>query len=123
MDEDAVNVFAKQLADAIAAAYPDDPGVKEVRAKASEAGFDMKVTLEAVVGFVERNQKAARIKSLVVPPRLGSRARTDNQVTDENGYTNNDLRFLGSLKIGKKDVGQDTDAQTPGPHGAPDGED
>jgi hypothetical protein len=52
--DDVVNRFAKELADAIAAAVAENPQVEACRAKAREAGFDMKVTLEAVVGFVNR---------------------------------------------------------------------
>jgi hypothetical protein len=57
--DDVVNRFAKELADAIAAAVADNPQVEACRAKAREAGFDMKVTLEAVVGFVNRNNGSA----------------------------------------------------------------
>ena len=53
--DDVVNRFAKELADAIAAAVAENPQVEACRAKAREAGFDMQVTLEAVVGFVNRN--------------------------------------------------------------------
>ncbi len=53
--DDVVNRFAKELADAIAAAVAENPEVAACRARAREAGFDMKVTLEAVVGFVNRN--------------------------------------------------------------------
>ena len=49
--DDVVNRFAKELADAIAGAVAENPQVEACRAKAREAGFDMKVTLEAVVGF------------------------------------------------------------------------
>jgi hypothetical protein len=60
--DDVVNRFAKELADAIAAAVAENPQVEACRAKAREAGFDMRVTLEAVVGFVSRNNGAAVTK-------------------------------------------------------------
>ena len=56
--DDVVNRFAKELADAIAAAVAENPQVEACRAKAREAGFDMRVTLEAVVGFVNRTNGA-----------------------------------------------------------------
>ena len=57
--DDVVNRFAKELADAIAAAVAENAQVEACRAKAREAGFDMRVTLEAVVGFVSRNNGTA----------------------------------------------------------------
>ncbi len=57
--DDVVNRFARELADAIAAAVAENPQVEACREKARAAGFEMKVTLEAVVGFVSRSQTAA----------------------------------------------------------------
>ena len=57
--DDVVNRFARELADAIAAAVAENPQVEACREKARAAGFEMKVTLEAVVGFVNRSQTAA----------------------------------------------------------------
>ena len=54
--DDVVNRFARELADAIAAAVAENPQVEACREKARAAGFEMKVTLEAVVGFVNRSQ-------------------------------------------------------------------
>ena len=48
--DDVVNRFARELADAIAAAVAESPQVEACREKARAAGFEMKVTLEAVVG-------------------------------------------------------------------------
>ena len=47
--DDVVNRFARELADAIAAAVAENPQVEACREKARAAGFEMKVTLEAVV--------------------------------------------------------------------------
>src|SRR5438128_1621673 len=60
--DDVVNRFARELADAIAAAVAENPQVEACREKARAAGFEMKVTLEAVVGFVNRSQTAALTK-------------------------------------------------------------
>ena len=90
--DDVVNRFAKERADAIAAAVAENPQVEACRAKAREAGFDMRVTLEAVVGFVSRNNGAA-VTKITTPARLlPSRKAFD--------LTTNDRRFLRSLRIG-----------------------
>src|SRR4051812_17689343 len=90
--DDVVNRFAKELADAIAAAVAENPQVEACRAKAREAGFDMKVTLEAVVGFVNRANGAA-VTKITAPSRL---------LPARKGFdlTTNDRRFLRSLRIG-----------------------
>jgi hypothetical protein len=89
--DDVVNRFAKELADAIAAAVAESPQVEACRAKAREAGFDMKVTLEAVVGFVNRNSDGT-VASVATPARLLAGRKFD--------LTANDRRFLRSLRIG-----------------------
>ena len=61
--DDVVNRFARELADAIAAAVAENPQVEACREKARAAGFEMKVTLEAVVGFVNRSQQPANISA------------------------------------------------------------
>ena len=89
--DDVVNRFAKELADAIAAAVADNPQVEACRAKAREAGFDMRVTLEAVVGFVNRNNGGA-VTKITTPARLLPAKR-------QFDLTTNDRRFLRSLRI------------------------
>ena len=90
--DDAVNQHAKELADAIAAAVAESPQVESCRAKAREAGFDMHVTLEAVVGFVNRTNDGSDTK-VATPARLLPAGRTFD-------LTANDRRFLRSLRIG-----------------------
>jgi hypothetical protein len=90
--DDVVNRFAYELADAIAAAVADNPQVEACRAKAREAGFDMRVTLEAVVGFVNRSNGGALTK-ITTPARLLPARRPFD-------LTANDRRFLRSLRIG-----------------------
>jgi hypothetical protein len=89
MDE-VVNRFARELADAIAAAVTESPQVEACRERARVAGFEMKVTLEAVVGFVNRSQSQALTK--VTPARAVPPRRTLE-------VTANDRRFLRSLRI------------------------
>ena len=92
--DDVVNRFARELADAIAAAVAENPQVEACREKARAAGFEMKVTLEAVVGFVSRSQTAALEKvSKVSAPARVVQPRRNFEVTA------NDRRFLRSLRI------------------------
>ncbi len=90
--DDVVNRFAKELADAIAAAVAESPQVESCRAKAREAGFDMRVTLEAVVGFVNRTSEGS-VTKVTTPARLLAARRAFD-------LTANDRRFLRSLRIG-----------------------
>jgi len=90
--DDVVTQYAKELADAIAAAVAESPEVESCRAKAREAGFDMRVTLEAVVGFVNRTNDGS-VAKVATPARLLPAGRTFD-------LTTNDRRFLRSLRIG-----------------------
>ena len=66
--DDVVNRMAKELSDAIAAAVAEDARVEACRERARAAGFEMKVSLEAVIGFVNRTQPGA-IARPVAPPQ------------------------------------------------------
>ena len=90
--DDVVNRFARELADAIAAAVAENPQVEACREKARAAGFEMKVTLEAVVGFVNRSQTGALTK-VAAPARVVAQQKRNSEVTA------NDRRFLRSLRI------------------------
>ena len=91
--DDVVNRFARELADAIAGAVADNPQVEACREKARAAGFEMKVTLEAVVGFVSRTQpQHTTVTKVTAAARLPQPRRTFE-------VTANDRRFLRSLRI------------------------
>ena len=92
--DDVVNRFARELADAIAAAVAENPQVEACREKARAAGFEMKVTLEAVVGFVSRSQSSALAK-------VSAPAKQSREVQPKKNFevTANDRRFLRSLRI------------------------
>jgi hypothetical protein len=90
--DDVVNRFARELADAIAAAVAENPQVEACREKARAAGYEMKVTLEAVVGFVNRSQPGALAK-VTAPARVVQQPRRTFEVSA------NDRRFLRSLRI------------------------
>jgi hypothetical protein len=90
--DDVVNRFARELADAIAAAVAENSQVEACREKARAAGFEMKVSLEAVVGFVSRSQTAALAK-VTAPAKVMPAPKRTFEVTA------NDRRFLRSLRI------------------------
>ena len=91
--DDVVNRFARELADAIAAAVAENPQVEACREKARAAGFEMKLTLEAVVGFVSRSRTTALTKVSAPSRAVVSQPRRAFDVTA------NDRRFLRSLRI------------------------
>jgi hypothetical protein len=97
--DDVVNRFARELADAIAAAVAENPEVEACRERARAAGYEMKVTLEAVVGFLTRGQD----KGAAVPANVSaaSRALAPRQTVE---MTANDRRFLRSLRIAADDA-------------------
>ena len=102
--DDVVNRFARELADAIAAAVAENPQVEACREKARAAGFEMKLTLEAVVGFVSRTQTAALAKVGAPARATGTAAAGSNgtsvpQPRKNFEVTANDRRFLRSLRI------------------------
>jgi hypothetical protein len=93
--DDVVNRLARELADAIAAAVADDPQVEACRERARAAGFEMKVTLEAVVGFVNRSTAAEKGGAMVKVP-TPAKVVAGRRAFD---MTANDRRFLRSLRI------------------------
>jgi hypothetical protein len=101
--DDVVNRFARELADAIAAAVAENPQVEACREKARAAGFEMKVTLEAVVGFVNRSQTSALAK-VTTPPRS---VRDVQQPRRTFEVTANDRRFLRSLRIAADETAEE----------------
>jgi hypothetical protein len=105
--DDVVNRFARELADAIAAAVAENSEVEACRERARTAGYEMKVTLEAVVGFVTRGQekekekdkdKGAPVVAKVAAPTKALVPRKSAEMTA------NDRRFLRSLRIAADDA-------------------
>lgn len=93
--DDILNRFARELADSIAAAVAESAEVEACRERARAAGYEMKVNLEAVVGFVTRSQ--AQGEAGPTGPRTGAtRALAPRKPFD---ITANDRRFLRSLRI------------------------
>jgi hypothetical protein len=98
---DDVNRFARELADAIAAAVSDHPKVEACRERARAAGYEMRVTLEAVVGFVSRDKEKPA-------PAAGKAAA---RLTPAQAFeiTTNDRRFLRSLRIAADETPEEVD--------------
>ena len=84
-----VNQLAREMTDAIAAAVASDPKVEACREKARAAGLEMRVSLETVIGFVDKTSGAT---TKVSHPR-----RQTPPATFE--MSANDRRFLKSLRI------------------------
>ena len=86
--EDIVTRLGKELADAISAAVADDARVEACRERARTAGYDLKITLEAVIGFAARSAVPAKV--ITGKPQLVRRSLE---------ISPNDRRFLRSLRI------------------------
>jgi hypothetical protein len=97
--DDVVNRLAKELSDAIAAAVAGDPRIEACRERARAAGFEMKVSMEAVIGFMSRTAPGAITKvGPAAPPQQKEKAgRTVERRNFE--ISANDKRFLRSLRI------------------------
>jgi len=100
--DDVVNRIAKELSDAIAAAVGDDARVEACREKARAAGFELRVSLEAVIGFVSRTQPGALARTTVAAtPSQPKAAVVPVQQPQRRQFeiSANDRRFLRSLRI------------------------
>jgi hypothetical protein len=84
-----VNQLAREMTDAIAAAVAGDPRVEACREKARAAGLDLRVSLESVIGFVDRSNGAG--------PKAAPSRRQPAAAPLE--MSPNDRRFLKSLRI------------------------
>ncbi len=98
MDE-VVNRFARELADSIAAAVAESAQVEACRERARAAGYEMKVNLEAVVGFVNRPQPTEEGDAQT--PAATTKALVVRKPFD---ITVNDRRFLRSLRIAAEEM-------------------
>ncbi len=83
-----MNQLARELTEAVSAAVANDARVEACREKARAAGFDMRVSLEAVVAFSSRDAASAKAHS---GRRSGTRSGLEMSA--------NDRRFLKSLRI------------------------
>lgn len=94
--DDVVNRLAKELSDAIAAAVAEDPRVEACRERGRAAGFEMKVSLEALIGFMSRTAPGALAKVGVAPQQQKAARAVERRNFEISA---NDKRFLRSLRI------------------------
>ena len=90
--DDVMNRMARELSDAIAAAVAEDPRVEACRERVRAAGYEMRVSLEAVIGFVNRTTPGALAK-IGTPQKAARGERRSLEMSA------NDRRFLRSLRI------------------------
>lgn len=77
--------LARELSDAIAAAIAADPRIEACRAKAKADGYELRLSLEASVGFAPIGEAAQPVKRIPQKPVVE--------------MTATDRRFLKSLRI------------------------
>ena len=97
--DDVVTRLSRELADAMAAAVADDHRVEACHEKARAAGYNMKVSLEAVIGFANRPKGEGMAKAAVAVAKGGS-------LPAPGVMSSNDRRFLRSLRIAADEVSQ-----------------
>ena len=85
--DDVVNRMARELSDAIAAAVAEDPRIEACRERARAAGFEMKVSLEAVIGFMNRTTPGALAAHRWSQRMPSSSARPDDSSQPVSGAT------------------------------------
>ena len=96
--DDVVNQLARELAAAMGAAVARDSGVAACRDKARAAGYEMQVSLEAVIGFGLRAKSEAAGDTETPPAEQGNEQQMK--------ITADDRRFLRSLRIATGEIGQ-----------------
>lgn len=99
--DDVVHRLARELADAIGAGVAEDPRVEACREKARAAGYEMRISLEAVIGFGSRDESEALTKVTAATSAIKSDRRRD--------MTANDRRFLRSLRIAADELNQEVE--------------
>jgi hypothetical protein len=97
--DDVVNRLSRELANAMAVAVADDHRVEACHEKARAAGFNMKVSLEAVIGFANRSREEGADKAAVAVERSAP-------VSEAAVMNPNDRRFLRSLRIAADESNQ-----------------
>ncbi len=91
--DDVQNRLARELADAVAAAVAGSSDVERCRDRARAEGFQLRITLEATVGFAPVTADGAE--------PVEAQADGDADAASAGAYevSANDRRFLRSLRI------------------------
>jgi hypothetical protein len=92
--DDVVNRIARELSDAISAAIAEDPRVEACRERARAAGYELKISLDAVIGFMNRTAPGGALTKL--PQKTARREGGERRMFEISA---NDKRFLRSLRI------------------------
>ncbi len=82
--------LARELSEAIAAAIAADPRIEACRENARAEGYELKLSLDASVGFVATAEGATAARS-AAPKKAPARPAAEMTATDR--------RFLKSLRI------------------------
>ena len=99
--DDVVHRLARELAAAIGTGVSEDPRVEACREKARAAGYEMQISLEAVIGFASNEGSGALAE-------VGVQAK-DAKPTPRADITANDRRFLRSLRIAADEMSQEVE--------------
>jgi hypothetical protein len=86
----------------MAVAVAADPRVEACHEKAKASGYEMRVSLEAVIGFANRTSESELEK-------VGVAVEYAASVPKEIGMNSNDRIFLRSLRIAADEAGQPAD--------------
>jgi hypothetical protein len=90
-----VNQLARELTDAISAAVAGDARVAAIREKSATEGLDLRLTLEAIITFVDRSGRVEVGDGDEEPVEATAR----KPVARPFEMSANDRRFLKSLRI------------------------
>ncbi len=130
--DDVVNRLAREIVEAITATVAADPRVEACREKGRAAGYEMQVSLEAVIGFASRQgirtasentasentasentaSENTASENTASENTASENTATDEQVPEPSGaipISDNDRRFLRSLRIAVDDVDEKTE--------------
>ena len=97
--DDVVSRLAREIADAIGGAVAQNPQVEACREKARAAGYELRVSLEAEIGFGSRSPSQALAK-------VAAPAAAHEETRPPMDITANDRRFLRALRIAADRIDQ-----------------
>jgi hypothetical protein len=95
--DDVVNRLAREMAEAISASVAADPRIEACREKGRAAGYEMRLSLEAVIGFASRQAGSSP----------GATTTPESPKSPE--ISENDRRFLRSLRIAVDETAEEVE--------------